>query len=191
MKRFSRPFTTINPFSITLVSILLVIALFFTGVPILEFIELKAYDLRFLSRKLRKPTYPISLAVIDEKSLDVEGRWPWPRSKFAKLIDNLSADGAKVIGFDIGFLEPDENSSLQVINEIESKLKSAGSSNADLSQYLHDIKKDADNDLALADSIKKSSATVVLGYFFHTSQLASSYRISPAEIENKLERIEA
>ena len=50
-KNFTR-FITINPFSITLSSIVLVIALFFTGVPILEFIELKAYDLRFLSRKL-------------------------------------------------------------------------------------------------------------------------------------------
>ena len=180
----------INPFSITLVSILLVITLFFTGVPILEFIELKAYDLRFLSRKLRKPAFPIVLAVIDEKSLDVEGRWPWPRSKFARLIDYLSADGAKVIGLDIGFLEPDENSSLQVINKIENKLKSAGAPNSDLSRYLNDIKKDADNDLALADSIKKSSATVVLGYFFHTSQQGSGYRISPAEIENQLERIE-
>ena len=107
-----------------------------------------------------------------------------------KLIDYLSADGAKVIGFDIGFLEPDENSSLQVINKIENKLKSAGASNTDLSQYLNDIKKDADNDLALADSIRNSSATVVLGYFFHTSQLGSGYRISPAEIENQLERIE-
>ena len=93
--------------------------------------------------------------------------------EICKLIDYLSADGAKVIGFDIGFLEPDENSSLQVINKIESKLKSAGSSNTDVSQYLNDMKKDADNDLALADSIKKSSATVVLGYFFHTSQPGS------------------
>jgi adenylate cyclase len=191
VKKIFTRFITINPFSITLGSILLVIALFFTGVSILEFIELKAFDLRFLSRKLRKPTYPIVLAVIDEKSLDVEGRWPWPRSKFARLIDYLSADGAKVIGFDIGFLEPDENSSLQVINKIESKLKSAGASNTDLSQYLNDIKKDADNDLALADSIKKSSATVVLGYFFHTSQQGSGYRISPAEIENQLKRIES
>ena len=191
MKKFFTRFITINPFSITLVSILLVIALFFTGVPILEFIELKAYDLRFLSRKLRKPAYPINLAVIDEKSLDVEGRWPWPRAKFARLVDYLSADGAKVIGFDIGFLEPDENSSLHMINEIENKLKTAGASNTDLSQYLNEIKKDADNDLALADSIKKSSATIVLGYFFHTSQQGSGYSLSPEEIKNQLKRIES
>ena len=190
MKKFLTRFITINPFSITLGSIVLVIVLFFTGVQILEFIELKAFDLRFLSRKQRKPSYPIVLAVIDEKSLDVEGRWPWPRSKFARLIDYLSAGGAKVIGFDIGFLEPDENSSLHVINEIENKLKTAGASNTDLSQYLNDIKKDADNDLALATAIRNSSAAVVLGYFFHTSQLGSGYQLSPAEIENQLKRIE-
>ncbi len=190
MKIFLTRFITINPFSITLSSILLVIALFFTGVPILEFIELKAYDLRFLSRKLRKPTYPIVLAVIDEKSLDVEGRWPWPRAKFAQLIDTLSSDGAKVIGFDIGFLEPDENSSMQIIDEIENKLEMTGASNADVSQYLQTIKKDADYDLALATAIRNSSATIVLGYFFHTSQPGADYQISPDAMINQLKRIE-
>ena len=58
------------------------------------------------------------MAVIDEKSLDKEGRWPWPRSKIADLIDILNKDGAKVIGFDIGFLEPDENSNLKLIQSI-------------------------------------------------------------------------
>jgi CHASE2 domain len=35
------------------------------------------------------------MVVIDEKSLGVEGRWPWPRSKFAPLIDLLARDGAR------------------------------------------------------------------------------------------------
>src|SRR5262249_31311212 len=57
-----------------------------------------------------QPSPVVVLALIDEKSLDTEGRWPWPRSKLATLVDVLSHDGARVIGFDIGFLEPDENS---------------------------------------------------------------------------------
>jgi hypothetical protein len=56
------------------------------------------------------------MALIDEKSLDEEGRWPWSRSKFATLVNLLSQDGAKVIGFDIGFLEPDANSQLAIIH---------------------------------------------------------------------------
>lgn len=191
IKRILKRFITINPFSITLISILLVVALFFTGVPILEFIELKAYDLRFLSRKQHKPTHPIVLAVIDEKSLDAEGRWPWPRAKFAELVDDLSADGAKVIGFDIGFLEPDENSNLRLLTEIEKRLKTAGDSNAEVSQYLTEVKEHADNDLILATAIRDASAAVVLGYFFHTSQAGSDYQLSPAEIESQLDRIDA
>ena len=61
MKKFLTRFITINPFSITLASILLVIALFFTGVPILEFIELKAYDLRFLIPQAAETLLPYRL----------------------------------------------------------------------------------------------------------------------------------
>jgi CHASE2 domain-containing sensor protein len=56
------------------------------------------------------------MAVIDEKSLDAERRWPWPRSKIAALVDMLSQDGARVIGFDIAFAEPDESSQMASIH---------------------------------------------------------------------------
>ena len=84
--------------------------LFVSGIPIFDLIELKTYDLRFFSRGSLQPSPAVVMAVIDEKSLDAEGRWPWPRSKIAALVDILSQDGAKVIGFDIAFAEPDENS---------------------------------------------------------------------------------
>jgi CHASE2 domain-containing sensor protein len=74
----------------------------------LDFIELHTYDLRLRLRGHVLPSTTVVLALIDEKSLAAEGRWPWPRSKLAALIDLLSRDGARVIGFDMGFLEPDE-----------------------------------------------------------------------------------
>ena len=40
-------FITVNPFSLTFYSILMVLVLFMIGVPILDLIELKTYDLRF------------------------------------------------------------------------------------------------------------------------------------------------
>lgn len=105
----------INPASLTLGTILAVVMLFLSGTPILDLIELKTYDLRFLSRGQLPPSPAVVMAVVDEKSLDTEGRWPSPRSKLAALVDILSHDGARVIGFDIGFLEPDENSQLTFI----------------------------------------------------------------------------
>ena len=49
--RFSlKSFFTINAASLTFSTILLVVILFHVGIPILDMIELKTYDLRFLSR---------------------------------------------------------------------------------------------------------------------------------------------
>src|SRR6266545_4741214 len=149
---------SINPASLTLGAILAVVMLCLLGVPILDLIELKTYDLRFLSRGQLPPSPAVVMALIDEKSLDEEGRWPWPRSKLAALVDSLSHDGARVIGFDIGFLEPDEN---------------------------------FQNDLALANAIKHSSAAVALGYFFHMNEATLDYRIEQQEIDQQLKRISA
>lgn len=48
----------------------------------------------------------IVLVTIDEQSLSTLGRWPWSRRMHAQLIERLHADGAKVIGLDVMFAEP-------------------------------------------------------------------------------------
>ena len=109
--RFSIKFLlAIRPAFLTFCLILIVVVLFVSGVPLLDWMELQTYDLRFLARAHVPPTPAVALALIDEKSLATEGRWPWPRTKLAALVDYLSQDGARVIGFDLGFLEPDEPS---------------------------------------------------------------------------------
>jgi len=162
MKFSLKSLFSINLASLTFLSILLVVILFQAGVPILDLIELKTYDLRFLSRGHLQPSPAVALAVIDEKSLDTEGRWPWPRSKLARLVDILSQDGAKVIGFDIGFLEPDENTQLQFIDQFGQKIDALDIKDAKLADLINESKINADNDLALANAIKNSCAKVVL-----------------------------
>ena len=73
MKKFFKSFLSLNPTSITTGLIIVVLVLFFVGVSIFDIIELKTYDLRFLSRGVKKPTSDVVLAVIDEKSLDTVG----------------------------------------------------------------------------------------------------------------------
>ena len=180
---------SINPVSLTIGVVLIVAALFFSGAPILDLIELKTLDLRFLSRGSLQPSPVVAIALIDEKSLDTEGRWPWPRSKIASLVDILSADGARVIAFDIGFLEPDENSQLSIINEFDNTINALGIESQELGYYINESKKNADNDKALAEAIKKSSATIILGYFFHMSEADLDYRIDQEEINRQLARI--
>jgi adenylate cyclase len=190
MKFSFKSIFSINPASLTFCTILLVVFLFLLGLPILDLIELKTFDLRFRSRGHLKPTPAVVLALVDEKSLDKEGRWPWPRSKMANLVTALSEYGAKVIAFDIGFLEPDENSQLELIGQLDQQVKDLGIRNTKLAEFIKERRKIADNDLALAQAIKNSSATVVLGYFFHMSEHALNYRIEQSEIDQLLKRID-
>ena len=112
---------SLHRLSVTVLILILTIAAFIMGIPFLELMELKTVDLRFVSRGPVPSSGNAIMALIDEKSLEAEGRWPWPRSKMARLVDALSESEAKVIGFDIGFLDPDENSSLKVIDVIKDK----------------------------------------------------------------------
>jgi CHASE2 domain len=39
----------------------------------------------------------ISIVAIDETSLELVGRWPWPRTRTAEIIQRLAEGGARVI----------------------------------------------------------------------------------------------
>src|SRR4029453_8180134 len=130
------------------------------GVPLLDLIELKTYDLRFVPRGHMPPSPAVVIAAIDEKSVNAEGRWPWPSSKLAALVDILSRDGARVIGFDIVFSEPDENSQLALIQQFRQKVEALAIKDPQLADFIHESRKNADNDLALTNAIKNASATV-------------------------------
>lgn len=49
----------------------------------------------------------ILVVAIDERSLDEIGRWPWRRSVYARLIDQLTDAGVSAVGVDIILSEPD------------------------------------------------------------------------------------
>ncbi len=60
------------------------------------------YDKFFIKRP---PGTQVVIASIDDKSLNAIGAWPWNRDVFAKVLDNLSSAGARVVGFDVVFGE--------------------------------------------------------------------------------------
>jgi adenylate cyclase len=174
----------INAATITVAIILL--GMFAYGrVPFLDLMELKTLDLRFRSRGLITPGPEVVLAVVDEKSLEAEGKWIWPRAKFAKLIEILSESGAAVIAFDIGFLEHDRQSTLDTVNGFEKVVRQLGIRNSELDAYLGEAKQRGDNDRLLANAIEASEATVVLGYFFQMSSEGLEH-VDKLEVENQL-----
>ena len=126
---------------------------YYRGVPFLDLMELKTIDLRFKSRGKITPSPHVALAVIDEKSLAAEGKWVWPRSKIANLVTKLAELGAKVIVFDIGFFEADNNETLKTIKKIENRLTNLFEDNI---KILKQMKLKADHDRLLAEAIKKT-----------------------------------
>ena len=50
---------------------------------------------------------PVRVVMIDDASIEFVGSWPWPRYYLARLTEELTNRGAKVIGFDILFAEHD------------------------------------------------------------------------------------
>src|SRR5258706_2210694 len=65
------------------------------------------YDTFKLIEPRRTTAEPVTIVDINEKSLAKLGQWPWPRTRIADMIANLTKLGAVVIAFDIVFAEPD------------------------------------------------------------------------------------
>jgi len=90
---------------------------------------------------------------IDENSLGKFGQFPWSRSVFAKILDQLNTSNPKAIGFDIFFTEKDKQSPEEII-------KSYGLIPADVAE-LQNLK---GHDEIFAEKLKESkSITAVLG----------------------------
>lgn len=93
---------------------------------------------------------PVAIVDIDEKSLELVGQWPWPRSEVARLVDRLTAMGAVVVGFDVVFAEPDRLSPDRVAED-----------NPNLPDSVKaDLLKLPSNEQVLADAIQKSRVVV-------------------------------
>ncbi len=104
----------------------IILMLFIFGlqlIGILEPLEARFHDFRFGARnrlsqsmpglfgnpKIRSRSDEVILVQITDECLHAYGKWPWTRAYFADLIEQLSATGARVIGFDISFFDVDLN----------------------------------------------------------------------------------
>lgn len=135
--------------------------------PLLRFlydIELKTLDMRFRLRGKRAPTSPIVIVTIDQKSQDVLGHWPFPRSRFAEALDVLKSAGAKVVAFDVTFPQPDENSALQAIRQVRKDYGSGPGGSTTFATELKTLEAGADNDQKFADALSRYD-NAILGYY--------------------------
>jgi serine/threonine-protein kinase len=134
-----------------------------------EFLEYKFYDLGINLRE-GPTTSPVVVVAIDDSSINALGRWPWPRSHIARMIDLLQGYGAKVIGLNILYSEKDTNQGLQAIRDVTASIEAKpglqnNASVAGIYATLKTAEKNLDHDAALSTAIG-ASQRVVLPFFF-------------------------
>lgn len=117
------------------------------------------YDVRFATLPpQRSRDFNLIIIDIDEQSIQQEGRWPWPRLKVARLLEQLQNNGVALIGMDVIFSEPE-------INPVQIIVDSTPLDKALLEQLLQlSPSLDADSQLAAV-----TEENTVLGYFFQSS----------------------
>lgn len=87
------------------------------GSSILDGLERSAYDAA-VRMSGQPPSPKIRIIAIDDESINRIGRWPWPRDIHAKMVDDLKAAQAKVIGHTAFFFEPQQDPGLKYINKL-------------------------------------------------------------------------
>lgn len=126
-------------------------------------LDLLAYDLHLRTRILtgkNKPSTPIAIIDIDDKSLDAEGRWPWPRAKLAELVKRLNEYGAAVIAFDVFFSEVQPNAAQSLIEDLEERRIA----NPTILNYLQQHEDAFNEDQVFADELAKTTSVLAISF---------------------------
>ena len=140
----------------------------------LEIIEAKTLDLRFLLRGAREPKETIVIVAVDEKTEDALGRWQSSgRRWLAQLLDILVEGNAGVIGFDMTLAEPDEGVNLSMLDDLKQQYRAALPEAVEtypaLLTYLEQAQDRHNYDALLAQAIQRAQ-NVVLGIYFLYSE---------------------
>lgn len=170
--RSRTPFTRLDYLlGVSLTLIMLTLA--WLDLPALTRLENLSLDVRFRIRGERPVGTEVVLVVIDEKSLRELGRWPWPRHTQARLIDRLSANGAKVIGLDLIYAEPERRDVSGDIREMVALMKATPpGSSTQMEAWLQHLAS-TDSDSIFAKSLMNAH-NVVLGFpFFVQARMLS------------------
>ncbi|HZA65885.1 MAG TPA: CHASE2 domain-containing protein, partial [Geminicoccaceae bacterium] len=132
-------------------------------------IEAQLLDLRFRLRPDAPPSDQIVLVLIDDRSIREIGRWPWSRGIMADALTWLNAAGARTIGLDLLFAEPEPaavpGAWLERLRAGLDALVAEGASGIDPETILQRLLDDLSGDPALAATMH-TAGNVVLPYSF-------------------------
>ncbi len=101
---------------IFLVLLILLITLKIINPSFIKSISFISFDLYQKTFTLKKDDSNVVIIDIDEESLGKFGQFPWNRTVFAKIIENVDSSKPKSIAFDVFFAERDKQSPEEIIS---------------------------------------------------------------------------
>tara|TARA_B100001758_G_C18403704_1_gene610619 strand:+ start:186 stop:2261 length:2076 start_codon:yes stop_codon:yes gene_type:complete len=101
---------------IFLVLLILLITLKIINPSFIKSISFISFDLYQKTFTLKKNDSNVVIIDIDEESLGKFGQFPWNRTVFAKIIENVDSSKPKSIAFDVFFAERDKQSPEEIIS---------------------------------------------------------------------------
>ncbi len=120
-------------------------------------------DSQFKLRGARPIGQEVVLVVIDERSLQELGRWPWSRDKQAQLVREIGMGGAKVIGLDLIYAEAEAADFVRDLQKIIATTRTTGALSPASQQILEKMRSIADADHQFANSLH-AAHNVVLAF---------------------------
>ena len=153
----------LNAFTVSVLITLFSLFIYSLDLSFFKLLELKAYDFKISLRGARPVSDQVVIVAIDEHSLKREGRWPWSRTRLAKLVDKLTESGAAVVGFD--FLFPERETFIS-IDKVKSEMSKKALSRMSQDRLVNWLETVGDSDSQFAGAIRRSERTV-LGYFVY------------------------
>jgi adenylate cyclase len=146
------------------------------------------YDMQLRARIFThtvKPTSPVAIVDIDDKSLAAEGRWPWSRDKLATLVKRLQEENVVVVAMDIMFSEKESDIADIVIQELNKRNLATPAIN----DVLKKVQPELNNDIQFAKSLDQQNMDVELGMTFipraETSGLLPTPALTLTTLEEK------
>jgi len=136
----------------------------FLKIPIsgIQILNEKVLDLKLIVRGHRSADPRLGIIVVDEKSINRYGRWPWSRTVFSKLTNKLKKLGVKVLAFDLVFSELEGIEALKALEKLHREIPNQ--------KFKNSIKKtidSVDGDALFSKSIKSfnEQGALILGFF--------------------------
>lgn len=151
---------------IIIASISFVIILLFSMTTIYKLFELRLYDLRFNLKPATTQCGNLAFIDMDNDSINNIGKFPWPRSLYAKALDVLEEVGTRQVAFDTEF--PDESPQMVEKDEMNILMSKISQKRKIKTEDLD--KAILNNDQVLASKIKNMKG-IILPFSFLNDKL--------------------